>query len=242
MFIYPTLNQDQCKRFTVYAEYLQKQNKVCNLTRIIEQDQIYVRHFADSLELLSHLDNTLTTGKNNRIIDIGSGAGLPGMALAIARKHWHITSIDATGKKINFQKNAASILKLDNFTGICARAEELSHNTQYRQQFDALVCRAVANLRILIEISAAFLKVGSKMIAMKGPDIDQELNQAKHAMDHLNMTLDAVIPYKVSDLAKKAQLKWDQEDINMNLIIMTKTAPTASCYPRAYGIIKKGKF
>jgi 16S rRNA (guanine527-N7)-methyltransferase len=240
MFSYSTLSPTQCEQFTQFATFLRLENQSYNLTRITDTEQIYVRHFADSLEPLSKLDRHLGTCPAPRVLDIGSGAGLPGLALAIARPSWQIVSMEATQKKVHFQKKAATLLRLTNVEPVHGRAEDLAHDPGYRQQFDTVLARAVAQLRILAEITAGFIKPGGHMIALKGPNIEQELKEAESTLKCLNLALSEVIPYTLSDLSLKANLTLTEDDATLNLVVLTKNGATPSCYPRAYGVIKKG--
>ena len=240
MFSYPTLSQKQCEQFTRFAAFLQQENQSYNLTRITDTEQIYLRHFADSLEPLALLDRHLDTCQTPQVLDIGSGAGLPGLALAIARPTWQLVSLEATQKKVLFQQKAAALLKLSNFKPIHGRAETLAHDPNYRQQFDAVLARAVAQLRILAEIATGFLKVGGHMIALKGPNMEQELKEAESTLNCLYLEVSQVMPYTLSDLASKANLTLTEDDATLNLIVLTKNSATPLRFPRAYGVIKKG--
>jgi 16S rRNA (guanine527-N7)-methyltransferase len=176
--VLPSLLTQHQQAFDTLAHLLIEENKRFNLTRIIDPNQIGTRHFLDSLAALSLLDDLAHKKPALTVVDIGSGAGFPVLPLAIVRPDWKFTSIEATGKKANFQKKVIDELGLKNVIVVHGRAEELSREKQYREQFDAAVARAVAPMRTLAELSLAFVKIGGCMLAFKGRDAEKELTDA----------------------------------------------------------------
>jgi 16S rRNA (guanine527-N7)-methyltransferase len=221
------LTQHQ-QAFDTLSNLLIEENKHTNLTRIIEPDQIRVRHFLDSLAVLPILDNLAGNQSSLKIADVGSGAGFPVLPLAIVRPEWKLTSIEATGKKVNFQKKVVSELGLKNVTVICGRAEDLAHEKPYREQFDASLARAVADLSILAELSLPLVKIGGLMLAYKGPDTEKEIAGAQKTIQILGGQTDTVWSYSLPDTEGQ-----------FRLISLAKTDTTPIQYPRSYSVISK---
>ncbi|MBM4103937.1 MAG: 16S rRNA (guanine(527)-N(7))-methyltransferase RsmG [Planctomycetes bacterium] len=224
----PVLLTQHQQTFDTLAHRLIEENKHTNLTRITDPEQIRSRHFLDSLAALPVLDQLAGNKSSLRIADVGSGAGFPVLPLAIVRPDWQFTSIEATGKKVNFQKKAIAELGLKNITVIHARAEELAHEKLYREQFDIAVARAVADLRILAELSLPFVKIGGLMLAFKSRDIEKELTGAVTIIKTLGGESDIIWSYSLPDTEGK-----------FHLISIAKTAATPIDYPRSYSIISK---
>ncbi len=235
MFSYAGLTDQQCERFTQFAEFLRAENQKYNLTRITDQGDIYTRHFADSLEGLLLMDSDGPA----RLLDLGSGPGFPGLALAIAKEQWYITSVESTGKKAAFQQQVVDLLGLTNVRILPVRAEALAHAPGHRDQYDFVTARAVCHLQILAELTLPFVKPGGQLIAYKGPDIETELSDSKKAIRTLKAKTHKVYAYTRAQLAEKAGLPTPEEDGNMNLIAMEKNAPCPKAYPRAFGQMKK---
>jgi 16S rRNA (guanine527-N7)-methyltransferase len=235
MFSYTGLTDPQLQHFTQFAECLTDENQKYNLTRITDQADIYTRHFADSLEGLQ----LMTLPGPAQVLDLGSGPGFPGLALAIARPQWRITSVEATGKKASFQQQVVDLLGLTHVRILPVRAEALAHAPGHRNQYDVVCARAVSHLRILAELALPFVKPGGHLIAYKGPNIDEELAQSKQAIKTLNSRLHTIHAYTRFELAQKAGLPAPDQDGEMNLIALEKEAPCPKVYPRAYGQIKK---
>jgi len=235
MFYYPGLTEQQSQRFTQFAETLTAESQKYNLTRITNEADVYIRHFADSLEGLGlmQMDGPV------KLLDLGSGPGFPGLALAIARDQWQITSVEATGKKAAFQQQVVDLLGLTNVRILPVRAETLARAPGHRNQYDLVTARAVSHLQILAELALPLVKSGGQLIAYKGPDIETELTQSKNDIKTLNAKTRIVHSYTRSELAQKANLPTPQEDGQLNLIAVTKNGPCPQAYPRAYGQIKK---
>lgn len=213
--------------FNTLAELLVAENAHTNLTRITEPLQIHARHFLDSLAAIPVLDE-MGRDKTLSIVDIGSGAGFPVLPLAIVRPDWQFTSIEATGKKVQFQKKAVAELGLKNITVIHSRAEEAAHQTRFRHQFDVALARAVASLRILAELSLGLVKVGGAMIAWKGPDCDAEIQEMEKSLAILGGKEGKAYPYALPGVSDPFQL-----------IVIEKIKSTPADYPREYSLICK---
>jgi|FrelakmetLWP11LW_1041352.scaffolds.fasta_scaffold21681_2 16S rRNA (guanine527-N7)-methyltransferase len=216
------------RSFDTLAELLVAENAHTNLTRITEPLQIHARHFLDSLAAVAAIDTVSQNKSGLSIVDIGSGAGFPVLPLAIVRPAWHFTSIEATGKKVQFQNKAIAELGLKNVTVLHCRAEEAAHQKQYREHFDVALARAVASLRILAELSLGLVKIGGTMFAWKGPDCDAEIQEMEKSLSFLGGKRSTTYPYTLPDISD-----------SFHLITVKKTAPTPASYPREYSVICK---
>jgi 16S rRNA (guanine527-N7)-methyltransferase len=226
--ILPNLLTQHQQAFDTLAHLLIEENKHTNLTRITDPNQVRTRHFLDSLAALSLLDKLVQKKSSLAVVDVGSGAGFPVLPLAIAQPDWRFTSIEATGKKVIFQKKVVAELGLKNITIIHARVEELAHEKLYREQFDVAVARAVADLRVLAELSLGFVKVGGCMLAFKGPDVEKELVEAQKMIPVLGGRLETVWRYTLPDTTD-----------GFCLISIAKSTPTPRKYPRSYSVLSK---
>ncbi len=201
-----TLQQEQLLR---YRQELLAWNTHVNLTAIKDPDEVLIKHFLDSLSLLSVYDPPET-----KLLDIGSGAGFPGLVLKIARPQWHITSLEATGKKVTFQKHIIDILHLDGSTTIHARAEELAQNSAYRASFDVVTARAVASLPTLLEYCAPYCRIGGAIILPKKGELAEELAQGRRAAVQVGASLKADVPITLSGLDDgRRLLVWEQKKL-----------------------------
>lgn len=224
--------QEHRKKLDGFSEILIAENQKYNLTRIDSPEQIQVRHFLDSLVGLSILDElSQKTGKPLKILDIGSGAGFPGLVLAIVRPEWHITSLEATGKKANFQQMVCSELCLENATVLNVRAEDAAHHAAYRQQFDAVTARALAALPMLAELSLAFVKIGGLALYWKGPTVREELTAAQAAIREMGAEIQDTLSYTLPTM--------EDQPATLSLIVCKKRKATPREYPRVFGIMKK---
>ncbi len=208
--------------FCTYCDMLLETNEVMNLTAITEPREVAIRHFADSVALLGVMD---FSGK--RVIDVGCGAGFPGLPLRLAEKSISLTLLDALQKRISFLGEVCAALALDDVECVHARAEELAANDVYRESFDIAVSRAVADLSMLCELTLPFVKVGGAFVAMKAADCDEELRAAENAMKTLGGELQARIDYPLYDTG-----------ITHTALIIRKTNKTPGKYPRRFAKIK----
>ncbi|MCL2279415.1 MAG: 16S rRNA (guanine(527)-N(7))-methyltransferase RsmG [Oscillospiraceae bacterium] len=203
--------------FGTYYDFLAERGKLVNLTAITEPEKVARLHFLDSIALLGAISL-----KNERVIDVGSGAGFPGLVLKIMRPDIDLTLLDATGKKVTFLSELCELLKIET-NCVNARAEEVSHMDTWRETFDAAVSRAVAELRVLCELCLPFVKVGGVMVAMKSVNSDDEIDSAKNAMATLGAELERVYDYEIPGA-----------DITHRAVLVRKISETPVEYPRRY--------
>lgn len=208
--------------FTLYCSLLLEWNEKMNLTAIKNPDEIAVKHFADSLSVLKYAD--IKPGAS--IIDVGTGAGFPGIPLAIVRKDIHLTLLDSLNKRLVFLKEVTQRLGIKADI-VHMRAEEASHKPQYREKFDAAVSRAVAPLNILSEYCLPFVKVGGIFTAMKGPQLAGELEESKTAINLLGGEVLANNSFNLSDGSTR------------NILTIKKISKTEIKYPRHGSKISK---
>jgi 16S rRNA (guanine527-N7)-methyltransferase len=242
-YSFKALSERSNEQLQCFAELLQAENKKHNLTRITETSQIYLRHFADSLQLgtlLNPVGTQVDSAKSKfKLMDMGSGAGLPGLALAMAHPAWEVTSVEATGKKVRFQQQVSKSAGLMNAQIIQRRAEDLAHEPAFRAQFDLVTARAVGHLRILTELGLAYAKVGGKLAFFKGPKIDQELQEAEATIRYLGAKTARLHCYHLSEIAQDLEPAPDAPDGTMSLVVIEKIAPTPPSSPRSFSQIKQ---
>ncbi len=198
-----------------YMNNLIEWNQKINLTAIKNEEEIILKHFVDSI----YIKNMV----KGRVLDIGSGAGFPGIPLKLVNSNINLVSIDSVNKKINFQKDTVEKLSLNNIEIIHTRAEDLAQNKDYREQFDLVVSRAVANLSTLSEYMLPFTKIGGKCICMKGPNCIEEIDNAENAIKLLGGRIEKIEEYKIAD------------GIDRVLVIISKEKSTNKIYPRCQG-------
>ena len=212
------LEEAVCRKLCAFGEAVVEQNKVMNLTAITEPDQVAKLHLLDSLSLL-----TLEDLRGKKVIDVGCGAGFPGVPVKIACPEADLTLLDSLGKRMAWLETILPELGVD-ATCITARAEEAVQSC--RETFDIATSRAVARLNILLELTAPYVKVGGKVLAMKGTAAQEELCEAKSAIEKLGLRLDAVKEFPVDGTAH-------------TVIVLRKVKPTPPKYPRRYAKIKQ---
>ncbi|MBE6943606.1 MAG: 16S rRNA (guanine(527)-N(7))-methyltransferase RsmG [Ruminococcaceae bacterium] len=210
--------EDRIDRLTAFGEAVIRQNEVMNLTAITEPKQVAKLHLLDSLSLLS-LENL--SGK--KMIDVGCGAGFPGVPVKIACPEVKLTLLDSLGKRMNWLSEVLPALCVD-AQCVTARAEEFV--TTCRESYDIATSRAVARLNILLELTVPYVKVGGKVLAMKGSAAREELEEAKSAIKKLGLTLEKVVDFPVDDGVH-------------TVLVFKKTAHTPPQYPRRYAKIKQ---
>ena len=206
-------------KFNNYMELLLERNEKINLTAITEKEDIVLKHFKDSLTIEEFIP------ENAKVIDVGTGAGFPGIPLKIVRKDISLTLLDSLNKRIKFLDEVVNNLELENVETIHSRAEDAGMNKKYREQYDIATSRAVANLSTLLEYLMPFVKVGGSVICMKGPNIEEELNKAKHAISELGGEIQEIKNFKL-----------EGTDNERNIIIIKKVKPISGKYPRKAGM------
>lgn len=218
-----SLSEEQLSQFSVYADMLLDWNEKMNLTAITDPFEIAVKHFADSLYGLQFL------GKNDRIIDVGTGAGFPGIPLKIARPELSCTLLDSLNKRLRFLDAVVSELKLSDTETIHSRAEDgAAKKSPLREGFDVCVSRAVSQLNVLSEYCLPYVKTGGLFLAYKGGGINEELDEAMNAIKTLGGEIDRVFRYTIPET-----------DIAHSIVVIRKTRPTPPKFPRLQGKIAK---
>ena len=189
------LQEKQMQQLRVFYENLIEWNKVMNLTAITEEEDVYTKHFLDSYAILTYVSReTLEQNPGAHLIDVGTGAGFPGIPIAIAFPELQVTLMDSLNKRINFLKDTIEKCSLKNVTCIHSRAEELGRNKEHREKYDYAVSRAVANLSTLNEYCLPFVKVGGVFIAYKGDKVADEMTAGKKAAELLGQSLPGSFP------------------------------------------------
>src|ERR1019366_4469318 len=202
-----SLSECQFEQFVCYQQELLEWNTRFNLTAITDPEEVQIRHFLDSLSLIAVYD-----GLQTHLLDIGSGAGFPGLALKIARPEWRVTLLEATGKKVTFLRHVIETLQLNGIEAVQGRAEEMAHQAAYRAQFDLVTARAVASLSALLEYSAPYCRVGGVIVLPKKGDLADELAHGKRAAGQLGTVFKADVAVKLPGLTDgRRLLVWQQQ-------------------------------
>ena len=204
--------------FYKYMNFILEWNKKINLTAIKDEKEFIIKHFVDSLTI-SELINP-----NSKVIDVGTGAGFPGIPLKIVHDDLNLTLVDSVNKKINVLKDIIYKLNLKNVETIHTRVEDIAHKTEYREVYDYAVSRAVSNLTTLSEYLLPLVKIGGKAICMKGPNFELEIINSKKAIKLLGGEIESVISLCID------------ENIERNIIIINKISNSPYLYPRSSGL------
>lgn len=220
------LSDEQIEQFQIYYEMLIETNKVMNLTAITQLDEVITKHFLDSIALANVYQNI--KNKELKIIDLGTGAGFPGIPLKIAFPQLQVTLMDSLNKRVKFLNSVIDELSLVNIDAIHGRAEEMARRTEYRQQFDLCVSRAVANLSTLNEYCLPFVKLDGMFISYKSSDIEDELNLSLNAIK--------ILGGKLTEVKK---LSLPESDIERSFVMIKKIKNTPKTYPRKPGTASK---
>ena len=212
------------EKLDIYTKFLQEYNEHTNLTAITNLEDIYLKHFYDSITLIKAID----LNQNLKVCDIGTGAGFPGIPLAIMNPQTSFVLLDSLNKRINFLNEVCNLCNLSNVITIHGRAEEISRKEEYREKFDYVVSRAVANMSTLLEYCTPFLKVGGQFISYKSGKVEEELSSAQNAMKILGCKLNISIDFQLPNT-----------DMDRKFVIYDKINKCAKKYPRQGGKPRK---
>lgn len=217
-----SFTDEQLEQFRLYYEMLVEKNKVMNLTGITEWDEVLEKHFLDSISLIRAID----LNQELTVMDMGTGAGFPGIPLKIAFPKLKVTLADSLNKRVLFLQEVIDVLKLDGIEAIHGRAEDLARDKKFREQYDLSVSRAVANLSTLSEYCLPFVKIGGQFISYKSGEVDEEVAASKSAVFLLGgKTKDTV--------------KFELGESGRSFIIIDKVKGTPKTYPRKAGTPSK---
>lgn len=217
-----SLSREQTEQFFNYMQLILEWNEKINLTAITEPTEILQKHFIDSLTIYPYLTEKRT------IIDVGTGAGFPGIPLKIVNPNHTVVLLDSLNKRLNFLQEVIKQLKLKKIETIHARAEEGAKNKQYREMFDIATSRAVAPLNILVEYLLPFVKLGGRCIAMKGNNTKEEIQNSQKAIEILGGQIEKVEEFRLPN-----------SEIQRTVILIKKVKKTPEKYPRKAGIPSK---
>ncbi len=219
-----TFDEDKYNKFMKYKEMIQEWNEKINLTTITEDSEIVQKHFIDSINIFNF--KFLKNSKN--LIDVGSGAGFPGLPIKVVNSDIKVVLLDSLNKRINFLNEVIKELDLKGIKTIHGRAEDFAKDKEYREKFDIATSRAVANMTVLSEFCMPYVKVGGYFLALKGPSIEEELRESRNAIGTLGG--------KIQDIIK---VDIDNSEINHNLVVIKKMRATDRRYPRKAGMVTK---
>ncbi len=217
------ISDDLLKKLVIYAKELKEWNEKINLTAITDDEGIAVKHFLDSLMLLNYID----IKENSKIIDVGTGAGFPGLVIAAARKDVFVSLLDSTGKKLKVVSDIAEKMGLENYEILNLRAEDAGQKKEYREQFDYATARAVAELRVLSEYTLPFVKKGGYFLSMKGALAEKEIENAENAIKILSGKIEENYKFNLCDAGER------------NIIKIKKISQISTKYPRVSAQIAK---
>ena len=222
---YPKINEKLQKNskilqnFNNFYDFLIEKNKVMNLTAITEKEDVAVKHFLDSVFPQDYFP------QNTTVLDVGAGAGFPSIPLKILRDDLNFTLLDSLQKRVNFLNETITLLQLKNIKALHGRAEDFAKKLEFRENFDVVTARAVANLKVLSEYCLPFVKVGGKFMAYKSADIEGEVEDAKKLIE--------ILGCRIADI-----IKYDLYDNKRSLVIIEKIKETPKNYPRKPNQIK----
>lgn len=208
------------ENFKIYREILVDWNQKMNLTGIEDEKEVYIKHFLDSVSAVRN--GYIKDGMS--VIDIGTGAGFPGMPLKICLENLKVTLLDSLNKRINFLQEVSNNLGIDDIEFIHGRAEDFARDESYREQYDIATARAVAGLPVLMEFCVPFVKVGGYFICLKGPNANLELEESKAAMEVLGV-----------EFIEKINIELPDSELNHNILVFKKVENTPAKYPRKAG-------
>ncbi|CEH36051.1 16S rRNA (guanine(527)-N(7))-methyltransferase RsmG [Romboutsia lituseburensis] len=213
-------NDKMLDNFNIYREILVDWNQKMNLTGIEDEKEVFIKHFLDSV---SSVENGYIKDGIS-LIDVGTGAGFPGLPLKICLENINLTLLDSLNKRINFLQEVSNNLGLENVEFIHGRAEDFGKLEEYREQYDVATARAVAGLPILMEFCVPFVKVGGYFVCLKGPNANLELEESKSAMEVLGL-----------EFVEKIDIELPETDLKHNILVFKKVKNTPEKYPRKAG-------
>ncbi|WP_042277490.1 16S rRNA (guanine(527)-N(7))-methyltransferase RsmG [[Clostridium] dakarense] len=214
------VNDKMLDNLKIYRDMLADWNQHMNLTGIVEEKEVYIKHFLDSISAVKngYIKNGIS------LIDVGTGAGFPGLPLRICLEDLEVTLLDSLNKRINFLQEVSKSVGIDNIEYIHGRAEDFGKSEEYREKYDVATARAVAGLPVLMEFCIPFIKVGGHFVCLKGPNANLELEESKAAMDALGV-----------EFIEKIDVKLPESDLNHNILVFKKVKNTPEKYPRKAG-------
>ena len=218
------LSNEQYDKFIKYMRLVQEWNEKINLTAITEDEEFIKKHFIDCIKIFKSEE----IKKAKSVIDVGTGAGFPGIPIAILDESKDVCLLDSLNKRINFLNTVSSELGLKNIRTIHARAEDGARMAELRGKFDVAVSRAVANMSVLSEFCIPYVKISGNFIALKGPAIEEELKESKNAITKLG-----------GELKKIIEVNIEGTDLRHNIVIVDKVRECPNQYPRKAGIVTK---
>lgn len=219
-----TLDEKQKEQFHLYYETLVEWNEFMNLTGITDYEEVNEKHFVDSLSIIKAVEPNSV----DKVADIGTGAGFPGIPLKIAFPHLNVVLLDSLNKRVKFLNEVIRRLNLKGISAIHGRAEDYAKLPEYREQFDLCVSRAVANLSTLSEYCLPYVKIDGRFVSYKSGNIDEELEQSKKAVTILGGKIEDVVKFQLPGT-----------DINRSFVKIKKVKNTAKKYPRKAGLPAK---
>jgi 16S rRNA (guanine527-N7)-methyltransferase len=218
------LSKQQYEKFIIYMKLLQEWNEKINLTAIVNDEDVIKKHFIDSIKAFKR--NEFKTASN--LIDVGTGAGFPGIPIAIMKDDIKVTLLDSLNKRINFLNTVINKIGISNVTTIHSRAEDGARDGKLRERFDIATSRAVANMSVLSELCLPYVKNGGSFIALKGPSVDQEIEESINAISILG-----------GKLIEVCEVNIEGTELKHNLVVVKKVKECAKIYPRKAGLITK---
>ncbi len=213
-------NDQMINDLKTYREILVDWNQKMNLTGIEEEKEVFIKHFLDSISAVQN--GYIKDGIS--LIDVGTGAGFPGLPLKICLKDIKLTLLDSLNKRINFLQEVSNAVNLEDVEFIHGRAEDFGKNSEYREKYDVATARAVAGLPILMEFCVPFVKVGGYFVCLKGPNANLELEESKVAMEVLGV-----------EFVEKIDIELPSEELKHNILVFKKVRNTPEKYPRKAG-------
>lgn len=218
------LTENQYNQFMEYMKLLQEWNEKINLTAITEDEEVIKKHFIDCIKAFK--SDAVKNAKT--VIDVGTGAGFPGLPIAIMNPNINVTLLDSLNKRINFLNTVVAKLELKNVVTIHSRAEDGARKPELRENFDVATSRAVANMAVLSEFCLPYVKLNGYFVALKGPSIDEEIREGKKAIGTLGGELESIIEVNI-----------EESDLKHNIVEIKKIRKCPKTYPRKAGSINK---